>query len=65
VDFLDPSGTPIQRPYMRGAPPTNMVAHYNDYNGTFEVELWDERGFIVSQSENVIVVIRLFRKRIS
>ena len=48
VDFLDPSGAPVQRPYMKGAPSVKMVAHYDDYNGTFEVELWEEgKGFIL------------------
>ena len=48
VDFLDPSGAPVRRPYMKGAPSVKMVAHYDDYNGTFEVELWEEgKGFIL------------------
>ena len=48
VDFLDPSGAPVDRPYMRGAPSANMIAHYDDYNETFEVELWEEgKGFIL------------------
>ena len=51
VDFLDPSGNPVQRPYMRGAPSTNMTAHYDDYYGTFEVELWEDgKGFILDLS---------------
>ncbi len=50
VDFLDPRGAPVQRPYMGGAPSLKMVAHYDDYNGMFEVDLWrwitlcEERG---------------------
>ena len=48
MDFLDPSGAPVDRPYMRGAPSANMIAHYDDYNETFEVELWEEgKGFIL------------------
>ena len=39
VDFFDPHGAPVQRPYMRGAPSLKMVAHYADYNGMFEVDL--------------------------
>jgi hypothetical protein len=36
VDFLD----------LGGAPSMNMVARYDDYYGTFEVELWEEgKGF--------------------
>jgi hypothetical protein len=51
VDFLGASGLPVQRSYMKGAPSTNMIAHYDDYNGTFEVQLWDERkGFILDLS---------------
>ena len=47
VDFLDASA-PVQRPYMRGAPSAKMIAHYDDYNGIFEVELWEEgKGFIL------------------
>lgn len=48
VDFLDPRGVPIQRPYMRGAPTVKMIAHYDDYNENFEVDLWEEgKGFIL------------------
>jgi hypothetical protein len=48
VDFLDPRGAPVQRPYMRGAPSVKMIAHYDDYNGIFEVDLWEEgKGFIL------------------
>lgn len=51
VDFLDPSGDPVRRPYMTGAPSLGMVAHYDDYNGTFEVDLWEvERGFMLDLS---------------
>jgi hypothetical protein len=48
VDFLDPRGAPVRRPYMEGAPSLKMVAHYDDYNGMFEVDLWEEgKGFIL------------------
>jgi hypothetical protein len=48
VDFLDPRGAPIQRPYMRGGPAVKMIAHYDGYNGNFEVDLWEEgKGFIL------------------
>jgi hypothetical protein len=48
VDFLDPRGAPVQRPYMGGAPTLKMVAHYDDYNGMFEVDLWEGgKGFIL------------------
>jgi hypothetical protein len=50
VDFLDPSGAPVQRPYMGGAVSTNMVAHYDDYYENFEVELWEEGGYILHLS---------------
>ena len=50
VDFLDPSGAPVQRPYMGDAPSTNMVAHYDDYYDNFEVELWEERRLILDLS---------------
>ncbi len=46
VNFLDPSELPVCRPYMGGAPSLGMVAHYDDYNGSFEVDLWEAgRGF--------------------
>jgi hypothetical protein len=33
---------------MRGAPTLKMVAHYDDYKGMFEVDLWKEgKGFIL------------------
>jgi hypothetical protein len=33
---------------MRGAPSLKMVAHYDDYNGMFEVDLREEgKGFIL------------------
>jgi hypothetical protein len=48
VDFLDPRSAPVQRHYMGGAPTLKMVAHYDDYNGMFEVDLWEEgKGFIL------------------
>ncbi len=48
VDFLDPRGAPVQRPYMKGAPSMKMIAHYDSYNGIFEVDLWGEgKGFIL------------------
>jgi hypothetical protein len=48
VDFLDPRGAPVQRPYMRGAPSVKMIARYDDYNGSFEVDLWEDgKGFIL------------------
>jgi len=53
VDFLDPRGVPIQRPYMRGAPTVKMIAHYDDYNENFEVDLWEEgKGFILDLSHH-------------
>ena len=46
VDFLDPRGAPVQRPYMKGAPSMKMIAHYDDYNEDFRVDLWEEgKGF--------------------
>ena len=42
VDFLDPRGAPIARPYMGGAPSMKMVAQYDDYNEDFRVDLWEE-----------------------
>ena len=48
VDFLDPRGAPIVRPYMVGAPSIKMIAHYADYNEDFRVGLWEEgKGFIL------------------
>ena len=46
VDFLDPRGAPIGRPYMEGAPSIRMIAHYDDYYEDFRVDLWEEgKGF--------------------
>ena len=46
VDFLDPRGAPITRPYMGGTPSMKMIAHYDDYNEDFRVDLWEEgKGF--------------------
>jgi hypothetical protein len=42
VDFLDPRSAPIKRSYMGGAPSVQMIAHYDDRNGIFEVDLWEE-----------------------
>ena len=50
VDFPDPRGAPVQRPYMGGAPSTNMIAHYDDYYENFEVELCEERKLILHLS---------------
>lgn len=50
VDFPDPRGAPVQRPYMGGAPSTNMIAHYDDYYENFEVELCEERRLILHLS---------------
>jgi hypothetical protein len=48
VDFLDPRGAPVKRSYMGGVPSVQMIAHYDDRNGTFEVHLWEEsKGFIL------------------
>ena len=53
VDFLDPRGVPIQRPYMSGAPTVKMIAHYDDYNENFEVDLWEAgKGFILDLSHH-------------
>lgn len=46
VDFFDPDGKPVRRPYMGGASSLEMAAHYDDYDGLFEVDLWGPRkGF--------------------
>ena len=42
VDFLDPRGAPIERTYMGGAPSMKMIAHYDNYNEDFRVDLWEE-----------------------
>lgn len=48
VDFFDATGNPVCRPYMNDAPSVRMVAHYDDYNGIFGVELWEQgRGYIL------------------
>jgi hypothetical protein len=50
VDFYDRKGAPVQRHYMGGAPSTSMAAYYDDYFGNFEVELWEEKRFILDLS---------------
>jgi hypothetical protein len=46
VDFFDPSGAPMGRPYMHGNPTVRMVARYEEYYGSFEVDLWlPRKGF--------------------
>jgi len=48
VDLLDCSRNPVSRPYMGGALSVKMIAHYRDYEGEFEVELWKRgKGFIL------------------
>jgi hypothetical protein len=48
VDVFDPSGQPVIRSYMDNAPCTQMTAHYDEYEGRFEVELWKEgSGFLL------------------
>jgi len=38
---------------MGGAATLKMVAHYDDYNGMFEVDLWQEgKGFILDHEYN-------------
>lgn len=46
VDFLTPAGVPVCRPYMADAPSVDMIARYNDYEGSLDVDLWKAgRGF--------------------
>ena len=46
VDFLDPRGAPVERPYMGSAPSIKMIAHYDDYYENFDVDLWEQgKGF--------------------
>ena len=40
VDFLDPKGEPVRRPYMGDAATLRMTATYDDYEWTFAVDLW-------------------------
>jgi len=48
VDFCGPDGEPVRRPYMSDAPAVGMIAHYDDYNWTFQVELWQSgKGFVL------------------
>ena len=52
VDFLDPRGAPVQRPSMRGAPSVTRTAHYDDYNGMFKVDLWEQgKEFILDLTQ--------------
>jgi hypothetical protein len=64
VDFLDPRCAPVQRPYMGGAPTLKMVAHYDDYNGMFEVDLWEEgKGFILDLTHEYDYELDLERRK--
>lgn len=46
VDFLDSRGVPVGRPYMGGTLSVQMTAHYDEYEGEFQVELWGPgKGF--------------------
>src|SRR4030095_1498948 len=46
VEFLAPSGRPVDRPYMHDAPSVQMPARYDDHEGEFRVELWSAgKGF--------------------
>ncbi len=46
VDFLDSSGAPVVRSYMGDALALSMEANFDDYDGDFEVDLWNkDKGF--------------------
>ncbi len=46
MDFFDPAGNPVRRPYMGGATSLEMAAHYDHYDDQFEVDLWEPgKGF--------------------
>ena len=46
VSFFQADDKPVLRPYFSNKPTTKMSANYDDYNGTFIVELWKEgKGF--------------------
>ena len=47
MDFLDPQGAPIGRPYMGGTPSVKMIAHYEDYNEDFRVDLWKDGKWLI------------------
>ena len=51
VSFLIQAALQVQRPYMGGAASIKtLVAHYDDYYGDFDVELWEKRRFILHLS---------------
>ena len=39
VDYLDSSNCPLARPYLQNSPSLDMLAHYDDYYGEFDIEL--------------------------
>ncbi len=46
VSLLDCNGKPVLRPYFNNCPTIGMIATYDDYDGTFEVDLWEKgKGF--------------------
>ena len=48
VSFFGIDGKPPLRPYFNNLPTVDMTAYYDDYMGTFEVELWTkEKGFML------------------
>lgn len=48
VSLFTPFGPPVSRPYWGNRPTVDMPAEYYEYDGEFQVELWEPgRGFIL------------------
>ena len=46
VSLYAQGGFPMKRPFFKNAPTVDMPARYDDYDGAFRVDLWEEtKGF--------------------
>ncbi len=51
VSFYNPDGKPVIRPYFENKPTLQMSASYNEYDGEFDINLWEtEKGFTLNLS---------------
>ncbi len=49
VSFYDPSGEPVIRPYYGSKPTVQMPASYDEYEGEFDIDLWETgKGFTLN-----------------
>jgi len=63
VDFLDPGGVPIRRPYMTGALTRRLAARYDDHQDMLEVDLWDaDKGFTLQLIHEIDYVLDITQR---